>query len=466
MGERLKGNLTQGGLVRQSLGLGAPLALGMLAHGLFNLVDMLVVARLGPGAVASVTIGGIILPLGFLVFDGISTATVERLSRALGAGDLPRVRELAEESLRLAVLASVVGALVFGAGARSIVSFFDTGHAAVTEDAVTYLSIMGWGMGGMFLMLQVTAIQRALGSGRWPLIVLAGSNVLNLLLALGLVHGLAGLPHLGVAGAGYATVAAQGVFAVLGILSLVRGVAGVRIRAGWICGRFSNLSGLLAQGLPTSLQLAVRVLSVFVLLRIARSTIQGTAAAFLDGVGLCVRLEMLAVFVALGFGAAATPFVAQNRAAGDSQRAARGTWVLALAAAFAMGLIAVLLTLCMTPILKGLMPGIEPTALAAARQYLSVLLPFLPAGGVAIVLARGLNGAGSTRSALLIDFLLHGVVLVLSAAWIGARDGAGPADIWWCVAGAHVIGACMYMFIWMRGRWKVRKLWGSASASC
>lgn len=457
----LNGSLTRGGLVRQSLGLGAPLALGMLAHGLFNLVDMLVVARLGPGAVASVTIGGIILPLGFLVFDGISTATVERLSRALGAGDIQRAQELAEESLRLAVLASVAGALVFGAGARSIVSFFDTGAAAVTEDAVTYLAIMGWGMGGMFLMLQVTAIQRALGSGRWPLLVLAGSNILNLVLALGLVHGLAGLPHLGVAGAGYATVAAQGVFAVLGILSLVRGVAGVRIRAGWIFGRFPNVPGLLAQGLPTSLQLAVRVLSVFVLLRLARSTIEGAAASFLDGVGLCVRLEMLAVFVALGFGAAATPFVAQNRAAGDSARAAKGTWVLALAAALAMSLIAVLLTVFMTPILKGLMPGIEPAALAAAREYLSVLLPFLPAGGIAIVLARGLNGAGSTRTALFIDLLLHGVVLLLVAAWISAQRGASPADVWWCVALAHVAAAVIYVIIWLRGRWKVRKLWGS-----
>jgi Na+-driven multidrug efflux pump len=455
--------LTGGGLVRQSLGLGAPLAIGMFAHGLFNLVDMLVVARLGPGAVASVTLGGIILPLGFLVFDGLSTATVERLSRALGRGEVQRAQEIAEESLRLALLASLLGAIVFGAGAPLLVGFVDSGHAEMTAHAISYLAIMGYGMAGMFLILQVTAIQRAAGSGRWPLFMLVGANALNLVLALGLVHGNFFMPRLGVAGAAWATVMAQGVFATLGLLSLVRGSAGLRIRRGWMFGSLPSLKGLLAQGLPTSLQLAVRVLAVFVLLRIARSTVHGSADAFLDGVGLCVRLEMLAVFVALGFGAAATPFVAQNRAAGDAVRAARGTWVLALAAAVAGALIAWLLAVFTEPVLTFIMPGIESEAMAAAHAYLHLLLPVLPAVSLAVVLARGLNGAGSTRTALVVDLMLYGLVLTALAHFASTTEHAEPVDIWLRVAIVHLSACVIYVLIWSLGRWKHRPIWDAPS---
>ncbi len=450
--------LTSGPLVRQTLLLGTPLACGMLAHGLFNLVDMVMVARLGPGAVASVTIGGLILPLGFLLFDGLSTATVERLSRALGAGRHEEAQRIAEESLRLAGFASLLCACAFGLGARPLVEFFAIDNAAVVEDGVAYLAIMGYGMAGMIFILQTTAILRAAGSGRWPLAILVGANIANLVFAAGLIYGLAGLPRMGVAGAALGTVLAQLLFAVLGVLLLLRGVNGLRLRGRQLIGGVPSLRSLLAQGLPTSLQLAARVVSVFLMLRIARELTQGSASAFMDGVGLCVRLEMLAVFMGLGFGAAATPFVAQNLGAGEAQRAGRGVWVLAAAAAICMGLAAAALWWWHEPVLLGLMPELRPESLAAARNYLSVLLPFMPGLGVGVVLARGLNGAGSTRTAMVLDIGLYLVLLLPLAMTIAPTTGGrGPAAVWWCIGGVHAVAALLYSVLWQRGKWKTRK---------
>ncbi|MSR75416.1 MAG: MATE family efflux transporter [Planctomycetes bacterium] len=452
------GTLTTGPLVRQTLFLGAPLALGMLAHGLFNLVDMLMVARLGPGAVASVTIGGIILPLGFLIFDGLSTATVERLSRALGAGKHDEAQSIAEESLRVAGLASLVCALVFGLGARPLVQFFAIDNADVVEDGVAYLAIMGYGMGGMIFILQTTAILRAVGSGRWPLYILVGANAANLVLTACCIYGLAGFPRLGVVGAALGTVAAQVIFAVLGVMLLVRGVHGLRVRPCKLIGAMPSLRSLLAQGLPTSLQLAARVVSVFLMLRIARDLTPGSAAAFMDGVGLCVRLEMMAVFMGLGFGAAATPFVAQNLGAGAVQRAGRGVWILAGAAAISMGLAAALMWWLHEPILRGLMPELRAESLDAARAYLAVLLPFLPGLGVGIVIARGLNGAGSTRTAMLVDLFLYLVLLLPLALLLPLSTlPRGPSAVWWCIGLVHALGAILYVVLWQRGQWKTRR---------
>ena len=55
-----KGDLTRGSLWRKCLRYGMPLALAMMGHGLFNVVDLVIVGRVGEGAIASVTISGIV----------------------------------------------------------------------------------------------------------------------------------------------------------------------------------------------------------------------------------------------------------------------------------------------------------------------------------------------------------------------------------------------------------------------
>ena len=40
------GDLTKGPIARKSLAFGAPLALALMGHGLFNIVDLVIVGRL------------------------------------------------------------------------------------------------------------------------------------------------------------------------------------------------------------------------------------------------------------------------------------------------------------------------------------------------------------------------------------------------------------------------------------
>src|SRR5213075_1614738 len=116
-----------------------------------NLVDAYLISRLGPD-VAGPSLGAIgicdqIAAIGSIVSYGISTATAALVAQADGRGDREAARRVAWQSMIL-------------------VSSFS-----------------------IFFLLQVTTIQRALGSSKTPVAMLLLSNVLNLVLAVLLVYG-------------------------------------------------------------------------------------------------------------------------------------------------------------------------------------------------------------------------------------------------------------------------------------
>ena len=57
----------------------------LLLHNTFNIVDMIFVGRLGPAAIAAVSMNGIILGVIWTLIIGISLGTVAMVARFIGA---------------------------------------------------------------------------------------------------------------------------------------------------------------------------------------------------------------------------------------------------------------------------------------------------------------------------------------------------------------------------------------------
>lgn len=462
--------LTSGPISRRTLAFGGPLALAMMGHGLFNLVDMVIVARLGRGAVAAVTIGGIILPVAMVLFDGVVNVAVTLVSQYRGAGASEAAHDAAWESLVITLVAGAGLGAAFFALAGPMVRFFELEDPATVRDGITYLRIMSAGMIGMFLILQTTAVLRGIGNAAWPAAILVGSNVLNVVLDVGLVFGRFGFPGLGVAGAAWATVAAQVLGGLVGLAVLWRGVGGLALRRHRLRWRLPHLRTLLLVGLPTSAQLSIRVLAVFLLLRLARAAVGGSATEFVDGVGICIRLEMVAVFLGLGWAAAATPFVGQNLGAGRPDRAAAGAWVLVAWAAATMAVTGLLLWSFQEPVIRFIMPAIGTASLRHAFDYLAVTVPCYGLLAVSLVLSRAMNGAGSTKTAMALDAILY-LALLLPLATLLTRTGTpgspggSPTGAWWAVAVAHLLAAALYAILFRRGAWRRKRLLGPGAAA-
>jgi len=439
----------------------------MMGHGLFNVVDLVIVGRVGEGAIASVTIAGIILTVVMLVFDGVSNITVALTAQGHSAGRTRAVHDVAWESFWLTVWAGLGSGVLFYALAEPTVGLFDFDNPKTIESGVEYLQVMALGNITMFLIMQTTAVLRGVGNSFWPMVILVGANALNIVLDILMVFGYWGFPEMGVVGAAWATVIARGLGGLLGLWLIREGVVeGICMRAYAFRKRFRYLRTLMFVGLPTSLQLSVRVLGVFFTLKIAEAAYGGSSEAFVDGVGVCVRLEMIALFLGLGWGAAATAIVGQNLGVRRVRRAHVATWILVGYAVLTMGLSGACLWFFREPLFAEIAPMIHGEGVARGFDYLRITIPFYPIMALSFVISRALNGAGSTKAPMIIDLLLYvGLMLPLAGVLSGlgifglwASDTTSPDGVWWAVVATHGCAAVAYALVWRRGHWRRKRI--------
>lgn len=436
-----------GPILRPVLRFGLPLAVGMACHGLFNCVDLVIVARLGSGAIAAVTVAGIVNMAAMLLFNGIANALGAHLAQAAGRKDEAEFAALRSAGSRLFWGFSIVLGLGFYFPADFLVGLFGADDAT-RADARVYLEIMSLGSPTMFFMMSGAAHLRGLANAAWPTAALVIANVLNLLLNFLLVFGWLGFPALGVAGSAWATVLARAVGC--GILIVgIRRIGGHRALAAappkvlarrtWELGR---------EGLLMSAQLLVRVIGMYVLLTVAthpggKALEPAASRDLLDGVGVCIRLETIVAFFALGYGTAAATLVGRSIGAGRSDRAVTVAWCAALVAASIGAVLGGLLWIGRAVVLPLAAPELTTRAAGYAEVYLAWTSPAYFFMTAAIVLSQALNGARRVLGPLALETAIFGVgVYVLARAL--ACTKWGEAGAFAAVAVSQTIGAAGY----------------------
>jgi putative MATE family efflux protein len=431
--------------------LGWPLALGMGGHAAFNLVDLWIVGPLGAPALAAMGVAALLNTVPMVIMQGVSDASVSLIGRATGAGDPRGAAAAARQSILLALALSVVLGVPPALAARPLAAAFTNGPPS--EETVRCVAVLSAGSGTMFLLLQATAVLRALGGAAVPAGLLVGANLLNVVAAWALVHGRLGLPACGVEGAAWATVGARGVFAVAGLALLRRPPLGLRWRGE---GPRAAIQGrLLRLGVPVAGQWLVRLAAVLALLAVAGRGGDAAVAGFV----VAGRLEQLVLFSTVGWGSAASTAVAQGIGAGDPAGAARAAWRAVLLGSVTMAAAAAIYGMFAGEIVGIFARGPDGGAPAAVVEegalYLRRACLGYPAVGAAVVLSLALTGAGSVRTSLALDaVVLLGVQAPLAWALVPADGGLAPA--WWVVAGTYGVLGAGYAAAFASGRWKRR----------
>lgn len=253
---------------------GIPLALGMAAHATFNLVDLVLVGRLGPAAIAGAHVATVVNFLPMVLGNGFSVAILARLSYLVGADRRAEAAALSSRSqawlLWFGVALGVLGAVTAGAcvDVQGV-----TGEARAI--GVHYLVVSQLGCVTMFALMQSTATMRAVDESVMPLVLLVGTNLLNLGLAILLIFGwpAVGCPALGAPGAAYATVFSRGVGALVGYAWIARRNHPLRFTLGGVKGPPREPFAFLVESLPQSAQMLVRAGLVIVVTRDRKSVV-------------------------------------------------------------------------------------------------------------------------------------------------------------------------------------------------
>ena len=445
-----RGDLTRGSLFRHLLRLSVPIIFSYILQDAFNIVDMIFVGRLGPGAIAAVGVSGNLLRLIGVFSLGISTGAGIMVAQYLGARNLAQAEHISMQAILLAVFFSVgvtlVGFPLAELGLRAVRMV----DPEVLRLGTTYMHITLAGVSTMFVSMALGSIFRAGGDSFTPMVVLIFSTVINIVLDPLLIFGLWGFPKLGVAGSAYATLIGRGASVVVLLYLCWTDRAPISLRRVRCRVDLREMLDILRLGVFSSLQGFWRHLSRLGFLWVIGPYGKTIVAAYT----ICMRLRILVMNPGFGIANSVSPLVGQNLGANQMERAEKSTQIANLLGAAIMAVIGAIFLVFPEMFIRIFTP--DATVIEIGAVYLQFLSPTFGFIAFSLILGRALNGAGDTLSPMVITLASQvgvglGLVILLSH-FIGLNG------VWLGIALSNVVQGAV-MWLWYRtGRWKAIKV--------
>ncbi|MGJ0389919.1 MATE family efflux transporter [Microbacterium sp. CGR1] len=431
-------SLTTGRPWRVILSFSIPLLLGNVVQQMYQFADAVVVGRhLGVESLAAVGATGSLLFLLIGFAWGLTSGFAIPIAQAFGAGDGAAVRRSVATGVILTGITSVVLTIVAPLIAAPVLSLLQT-PAELMPEATIFTQISFIGASATMFFNYLSAIIRAIGDSRTPLIFLTVSCALN----VGLVVLMVGPLEWGVGGAALATVVAQAVSVALCLEFVRRRLPMLHLRrADWRVTR-DDFREHLRLGLPMGFQASIIAIGTLVV-QVALNTLGSEAVAAYTTAS---RVDGLAVAFLSSLGLASSMYAAQNLGGRRPDRIRRGviegTW-MAIAAGLALGALIIAFGSPMVRLFVG-----EGSDEVVRLAHLMLIINGCGywALGVLFVLRGALQGLGHTLiptvtgvvelvmrvgAALVLGALIgfEGVALSNPLAWLGAIALLVPAYV-------------------------------------
>lgn len=424
-------DLTKGPVVRSMLLFAIPMILGDLLQQCYNIADTLIVGQfLGRNALAAVGSAFTLMTFLTSVILGLCMGSGALFSMRFGQRDETALRESLCASFYCIVLITVLLNLIAFACLDGLRIFLRV-PAEVWGDMRVYLFLVFLGIPAIFLYNFFASYLRAIGNSVIPLVFLAVSSVLNIVLDLWFVVGL----NKAVAGAAQATVIAQYISGVgIAVYTWVR-FPQVRSVARPRTLRAQRVREIFSYSSLTCVQQSVMNLGILMVQGLVNSFGPVVMAAF----AAAVKIDAFAYMPVQDFGNAFSTYVAQNYGANQPERIRKGIRSAAATSAVFCICISVLVCLFAAPLIQIFMNPSQTGIVAAGVHYLHIEGACYTGIGMLFLLYgyyRAVNQPGmsviltiaslGTRVAL--AYLLSATPLGVTGIWLSVPIGWALAD--------------------------------------
>ncbi|MCD8250259.1 MAG: MATE family efflux transporter [Lachnospiraceae bacterium] len=292
-----------------------PIIIGNLFQQAYTMADSAIVGRfVSEGALAAVGASYSLTNVFICIAMGGGIGSSVLVSHYFGAKEYGKMKQAAYTALLSFLVVSILLGLFGLAASRPIMTLLNTPED-VLGMAAQYLGIYFLGLPFLFMYNVLSAMFNALGKSRIPLGFLIFSSLFNIALDVFLVRNL----QMGVAGAAWATLIAQGISAVLSFLVFLRVLRKI---GGETEGLFNlrelrTMSGI---ALPSILQQS----TVSIGMMLVQSVVNSFGSQALAGYSAAARVENICVVPMSGIGNALSSYTAQNLGAGKPERVKEG----------------------------------------------------------------------------------------------------------------------------------------------
>lgn len=435
-------DLTTGAPLRLIVSFTLPTLFGIIFQQMYNMVDTMIVGRLlGAKALAAVGATGSInfLIIGFCL--GVCSGFAIPVARQMGAGEHSLMRRYVANGAYLAAVFAALITAATGFACGAILTAMDT-PADIYADSYRYIFIIFMGIPATFLYNLLAGIIRSVGDSRTPVIFLALSSVLNIVLDIALIL----WGKMGVAGAAVATVVSQALSGLGCLVTVYRRFPILRLSReerkpdGKLC------RDLCVMGLPMGLQYSVTAIGSIIL----QSAVNGLGSLYVAAVAAGAKLTNLLAAPLDAMGGTMATYCGQNVGAGKLDRLGRGVRASALLgmiwSLLAWGAMALFAPRCALWFIDSqgdeaamLVPLVSQYAITATEFFFALTLIYVTRfsiQGMGYSLFAVLAGVmemivRTSMGWFLVPMLGFGAVCYASpAAWIGADLFLIPACAW------------------------------------
>lgn len=380
-------DMTEGKITGHIVSFALPLLIGNIFQQLYNTVDTWVVGNYVSNEAFSAvgSVGPIInMLIGFYL--GLSSGAGVVISQYYGAKNEEKVSKTVHTAILMTVILSVVFTAVGIIMTPFMLEMMKTPDEVFPESQA-YLSIYFSGIIGLMIYNIGSGILRAVGDSTRPFLFLVVSAVINTVLDLVFVI----VFDMGVEGVAYATIIAQGISAVLCIITLAMSKSCVRLTLRGLKISWEMLAKIIKVGIPAALQMAITSFSnVFV-----QSYINYFGQDCMAGWTAYAKIDQLMFLPMQSLALASTTFVGQNLGKNQVDRAKEGVRKT-LKIAMAATLILMIPVMIASPYLVAFFND-KAEVIEIGSLLLRVVTPFYVLCCINQIYSGALRGSGNTK---------------------------------------------------------------------
>ena len=240
------------GFLKKMLLIAVPIMLQNLVSSSLNMVDTIMIGKLGEVEIAAVGIANQYFFLFHMIILGLSAGCSVFISQYWGMKDFKNIKRIIGLGLLSAIVASIVFMISGFINPERIILIFNK-DSQVMEIGGRYLSIVLFSYIFTAISLIYSFSLRSIGNTITPLIVNVIALLTNVFLNYVLIFGKFGVPALGVEGAALATLIARVIEALVIIIFVYKG-------KGVLAAKFSELKDLSMAFVKRSYKIIIPVL--------------------------------------------------------------------------------------------------------------------------------------------------------------------------------------------------------------
>ncbi|MBC2663895.1 MATE family efflux transporter [Novosphingobium flavum] len=451
---RLKGDLTEGPILRTLLAFSIPTLIANVLQTLNGSINAVWVGRLlGESALAATANANVIMFLLFAAVFGFGMATTVRVGQHFGARDIAAARRTFGAGLGFCVLIAVGVGLAGAIWSPALLHAMATPAASLAE-ADAYLRVIFVTTPLVSASMMLSMGLRGAGDSRTPLYAMILTVVLDVIFNPLLIRGIGPFPQLGIAGSALSTALANLAGVCLMVASLYWRDLPLRLRGAelrWLFPGRAETAYVVKKGLPMGAQMLLISSAQIVVVGLVNREGLDTTAAYGASVQLWNYLQMPAMAIA----SAVSAMVAQSVGAGKHGRVRQVTRTGILTTLAFTLTMAGLIIVADRPLLALFLGG-ESRALPIAAHMQLICTWSFAISGIMMILTGTMRAYGEVILPL----------VVMAIAFYPARLGfyyafhplMGAEALWWSYPVSSAAAVGLTWLAYARGSWRRKAL--------